>query len=77
MKRLGLTRSEIDTFYRAFLKVDKEKEGSIKISDLLEHLGIYPSPVIMRVFTELDLSNDDMLNFREVNIYVGLKHISR
>ena len=69
MKRLGLTKRDIDIFYEAFLKVDTSNQGSFLIEDLLMYLGIDPSPLVMGVFGELDLSTENTLNFREVAQY--------
>jgi hypothetical protein len=66
MQLLGLNRSEINTFYKAFTKVDKKKQGYFAITELLKHLKITVSPFTLRAFGELDLSTDGMLNFREV-----------
>jgi len=66
MKRLGLDRGEINTFFRAFKKVDRMKQDCILISDLLRFLNINEVPLTIRAFGELDLSTDGMLNFREV-----------
>lgn len=66
MTRLGLNRSEINTFFRAYRKVDIKRQDSILISDLLEYLEIDEVPLTLRAFGELDLAVDGMLNFREV-----------
>lgn len=68
MKRLGLDRGEINTFFRAFKKVDRMKQDCILISDLLRFLGINEVPLTMGAFGELDLSTDGMLNFREFTL---------
>lgn len=68
IKRLGLTRSEIDTFFRAFKKVDGKGRDQILISELLNYLDINPSPIALHIFSELDLSTEGMLNFREFTL---------
>ena len=72
LKRLGLTSKEIDIFYKAFCRIDKSRRGSFRISDFLEYMNVEISPFVFRVFGELDLSTDGVLNFREVNIFLIL-----
>jgi hypothetical protein len=66
MMQLGLSRKEINTFYKCFLKIDKAKQKCFQITDFLNYLNVEVTPLVIQVFGELDLSTDGMLNFREV-----------
>lgn len=68
MKRLGLTWNEINTFHKAFAKIDKKKQDSFAITELLTFLKIDAVPLTVQAFGELDLSTDGMLNFREFTL---------
>jgi Ca2+-binding EF-hand superfamily protein len=67
-QKLQLTPQEINTFYTAFCKMDKDGSGHIEIAEFMKSLDLEMTPMSNEVFSELDKSHDGHSDFREFTL---------
>lgn len=62
---LQLTSSDVKALYHTFVKIDKDRSGSINVQELLNFLDLEPTPYNKRIFSCFDENSSGSVDFRE------------